>query len=88
MRLLIYIMAVFIGYQVYKAVQKAFRSPYQVHRKKPDEVITAELVEDPVCHTYCPKNDALMVRIDAGTYYFCSEECKRKFVEMRKGEQA
>jgi uncharacterized protein len=86
MRLLIYIILTFIAYQIYKVVRRGLGRSEQVNRKKDDGVITAELVEDPVCHTYCPKNEALMASMDGKSYYFCSEECKRKFIEMRKGE--
>ncbi|MEW6328342.1 MAG: YHS domain-containing protein [Thermodesulfobacteriota bacterium] len=81
MRLLIYIILIFIAYQLFKAVRRELGRPEQVNRKKDDSAITAELVEDPVCHTYCPKNEALMTRMDGKSYYFCSEECKRKFID-------
>jgi YHS domain-containing protein len=81
MRLLIYIILIFVVYQIYKAVRRELGRPEQVNRKKDDSAITAELVEDPVCHTYCPKNEALTAGMDGKSYYFCSEECKRKFIE-------
>lgn len=37
------------------------------------------LVEDPVCHTLVPKNQAIRLRRDGATYYFCSEACCDKF---------
>lgn len=88
MRLLIYAIAVFIGYLIYKSVRESLSRPAQMHRRKQDEAITAELVEDPVCHTYCPKNNSLVARVEEGTYYFCSEECRQKFLDMRKGGPA
>ncbi len=88
MRLLIYVIVIFIGYVLYKAARQALSKGEQVHRKKDAGVITAELVEDPVCHTYYPKNDALVAHYEGRTYYFCSEECRRKFMEERKGERA
>ena len=33
------------------------------------------LVEDPVCHLLVPKHQALRLRVDGATYYFCSEQC-------------
>lgn len=81
MRLLIYIILIFVVYQIYKAVRRELGRPEQVNRTKDDSAITAELVEDPVCHTYCPKNEALMAGMDGKSYYFCSEECKKKFIE-------
>ncbi len=51
----------------------------------PPPPITDELVQDPVCGTYCPKREALTYRKGGTTYYFCSEECRRKFKKGKKG---
>jgi YHS domain-containing protein len=37
------------------------------------------LVEDPVCHVLIPKHQALRLRRDGVTYYFCSEQCCDQF---------
>ena len=37
------------------------------------------LVEDPVCHTLIPKHQAIRLRKDGKTYYFCSDKCCDKF---------
>lgn len=88
MRLLFYAVVFFVGYLIYKATREALNKPEQMRRKRQDEGITAELVEDPVCHTYCPRNDAVVAHLEGGTYYFCSQECKQRFIEMRKGGHA
>jgi len=45
------------------------------------------LVEDPVCHVLLPKHQALRLRRDGITYYFCSEQCCDKFAgKPEKGE--
>lgn len=44
------------------------------------------LVEDPVCHVLVPKHQALRLRKDGVTYYFCSEQCCDQFAgEPEKG---
>lgn len=46
------------------------------------------LVEDPVCHTLIPKNQAIRLRKNNTTYYFCSEDCCDQFSEhYEKGAQ-
>ncbi len=45
------------------------------------------LVEDPVCHTLVPKHQAIRLRKDEKTYYFCSDECCDKFSESARGEE-
>ena len=45
--------------------------------------ITDELVQDPVCGVYCPKRDALSLKRQGKTYYFCSEKCRKEFREKK-----
>jgi len=45
------------------------------------------LVEDPVCHTLVPKNQAIRLRKDGKTYYFCSDKCCDKFSESTRGKE-
>jgi len=40
---------------------------------------SARLVKDPVCGTYVPESSALR----AGDMFFCSEECRGKYLEKR-----
>lgn len=42
------------------------------------------LVEDPVCHTLVPRHQAIRLRQDGTTYYFCSEACCDKFTDKPK----
>jgi YHS domain-containing protein len=45
------------------------------------------LVEDPVCHILIPMHQALRLRRDGVTYYFCSEQCCDQFAgKPEKGE--
>lgn len=43
----------------------------------------SEMVKDPHCQTYIPKNFAICARIDGREYYFCSRQCVKEF----KGER-
>ena len=43
------------------------------------------LVEDPVCHTYIPKKQAIVYRDGDESHYFCSEKCRDTF-RAEKGE--
>ena len=40
------------------------------------------LVQDPVCKTYVPKGQALREKKDGETYYFCSEKCRKRFLDQ------
>jgi YHS domain-containing protein len=37
------------------------------------------LVQDPVCQTYIPRQDALKAEKDGKVYFFCSEGCLKRF---------
>ncbi len=41
------------------------------------------LVEDPVCHTFVPKGQALPLLLEGEKYYFCSDECRKKFIKNK-----
>ena len=40
--------------------------------------IAGELVKDPVCATYIPRESAIAVRVGAETRYYCSVTCRDK----------
>jgi hypothetical protein len=42
-----------------------------------------ELVEDPVCHIYIPKKQAIVLQ-DANTaVFFCSDQCRKMYIEAQ-----
>ena len=41
------------------------------------------LVEDPVCHIYIPKGQAIELQHDHQMYYFCSNKCCEIFVKEK-----
>jgi len=40
-----------------------------------------DMVLDSVCNTYVPKNKAYQVVRDNETHYFCSWECRERFIQ-------
>ena len=45
------------------------------------------LVEDPVCHTYIPKGQAIQLHHDKKMYYFCSDKCCKMFLKEKGAEE-
>jgi YHS domain-containing protein len=41
------------------------------------------LVEDPVCKVCVPKKQAVVLKEDDKTIYFCSLECREKFIATK-----
>ena len=41
------------------------------------------MIKDPVCEVYFPKRDGVHLKTDGQDLYFCSPECRDKFIDMR-----
>ena len=58
----------------------------QQDEQKKQEAAADVLVEDPVCGVLIPKQQAVRLRQDGRTYYFCSEACCDAFTGGTKGQ--
>ena len=47
----------------------------------------ADMVRDPVCESYIPKEGALSETVHGVTYYFCSPVCARQFKKAGLSEK-
>jgi len=45
-----------------------------------------DMVKDPVCGMYMDPRLAVKHEVKNGTFYFCSEECKKKFLSISSGD--
>jgi len=45
------------------------------------------LVEDPVCHTYIPKGQAVRLHHNKQILYFCSNKCCETFLKNKGAEE-
>jgi YHS domain-containing protein len=82
------LLGLLIGYLAYVSLKKLGQSlglgrkepPRPVEKREPDV-----LVQDPVCHTFIPRKEALKTQKDGKDYFFCSEGCLKRF--LRGGAQ-
>ena len=44
-----------------------------------------QMVQDPVCRVYVPKESAVTTTVGEQTYYFCSTECAQVFERRAAG---
>jgi YHS domain-containing protein len=69
---------------VYFLFKWLFKSPRPAPRPRTfdrqDQAIE-EMVQDPVCGTYVPAGQALSLTREKETLYFCSSECRDKFLQ-------
>jgi len=74
-----------LGYLAYRIVRKVKESfsltggARQAPRVQQPDV----LVQDPVCDTFIPRQEALKLTWDGQEYFFCSEGCLKRF--QRRG---
>lgn len=86
LRLLILALLFYVGWRLLK--RSFAQKSVDANREDRDPGLQDVLVEDPVCHVLVPKHQALRVRRDGITYYFCSEQCCDQFTgKPEQGEK-
>lgn len=73
-------------YLIYLIV-RFFQSIGQPSRKDQppaDSLPRKRMVKDEICNTYIPEEEALKETWKGQVYYFCSEECRQKFLTGKK----
>jgi uncharacterized protein len=81
LRFLLYTLLFYVIYKfirVYQSLNKKSKAPRQPKQ------ISGLMVKDEMCNTYLPKEDALKEIVEGKQYFFCSQECRKKFLEERK----
>ena len=71
-----------IGYLIYLIIRKVAQALglwSQVPRPRVKNQEPDVLVQDPVCQTYIPRQEALKAEKDGKVYFFCSEGCLKRF---------
>ena len=79
MKLLIYLIIIFFAYRFLK--KALVGSPAAKSHHKTIDLQGEDMVRDPSCNTYIPKENALSAKSGGEVHYFCSEECRTAFKE-------
>ena len=82
-RLLIF---VFLIYILYSLVKKVFGSGSGISRSNSSSGEISEMVQDPYCKTYIPRNEAYRIILDGEELLFCSRECAEKYKNKMKDQ--
>ena len=87
LRILIIAILLYILYRLLIGPRKK-----KVHENKQSEgssggAIQDVLVEDPVCHNYIPKGQAVQLHHNKQIFYFCSNKCCEMFLEKKGAEE-
>ena len=81
LRLLYYAMLAYLVYGVYKFLLGLGR---RRRPSKPAPRLSGMMVKDEACDTYVPKEEAIREVIEGKEYFFCSKDCRRKFLDQVK----
>jgi YHS domain-containing protein len=74
---LIYLLVGFLVYTAYQMIKQALTKDSTPPPEKTSR--GEEMLLDPECGTYIPRNDAIKAQVKGATHYFCSDECRDKY---------
>ena len=83
MRLLIIIGVAYLAYRALKSWMLQNVSAKRTVNGKTTGEIDDVMIKDPFCQAYFPKRNAVHLKADDEDLYFCSKECRDRFIEMR-----
>ena len=82
-RLIIFI---FLIYILYSLVKRVFSAGSKISGREPPSGVISEMVQDPFCKTYIPRNEAYRDIVGGEEILFCSRECAEKYKEKVKNK--
>jgi uncharacterized protein len=80
--LLFLVLAVALAYLISRLLFPRRRVRRETDRQAPN-VVTEEMVRDPVCQVYLPRAQAIRRRVQGQDVFFCSPGCLDKFLIRR-----
>jgi len=80
-RIIVYGLVAYLVYLVYRFFKVINQGSERGRINKQPSGI---MVKDETCNTYLPKEDAIKVLFEGKARYFCSQECKQKFLNSHK----
>ena len=87
MKNLIILLILFLLYKLIKNLLGPQRPDADQYESKgpqedfsPDQGREREMVRDPVCQVYLPKEEAIYRHSHGKDYYFCSQQCAERFL--------
>jgi YHS domain-containing protein len=82
-RLIYYAIVAYLVYRLIRFFQGLGRT-IRPDSARPTQRLTGTMVKDETCGTYLPKEEALREVLDGEERFFCSKDCRRKFLEEIK----
>ncbi len=86
-RILIIGLLLYIGYRLIFGGKKQSGKKSEGGKIDSGDAVEDVLMEDPVCKSLVPKQQAITHKYEGNTYYFCSEKCCKQFVAERGAKE-
>ncbi len=86
-RIILLAILCYILYRLVKSLLLPSSQKFGKQAGQGGKIITDEMVSDPYCNVYIPKQDAIKTKIAGKTLFFCSKECKKKYLEEQHKSQ-
>lgn len=83
-RLLIFILFIYLGFRLVKALVRLFLSSGEPVRPEDRGPQSADLIRDPQCGIYFLMQRGVSTRIHGKTIYFCSDKCRDDYLKSHK----
>jgi len=83
MRLLIFLGLIYLCYQAVKSWLLKNSKGRKTTGGRAAGEIDDVMIKDPVCEVYFPQRNGIHLKADGRDLYFCSTECRDKFVALR-----
>ena len=80
-RILIYSLLFYLIFRLVRFFSNIGRLSSSTSAPRAEKRPSGTMVKDEVCNTYLPREDAIRLVYKGKEYFFCSEECKRKFLQ-------
>jgi YHS domain-containing protein len=82
-RLLLISALLVVLYFLLRQAVRGFKNKDLANRGTP--VDQDQMIEDPVCHTFVPRRNAVIETVSGQTYCFCSKQCAEEFQSRQAG---
>jgi uncharacterized protein len=83
MKLLLIIIILYLAYRAFKFWIHTHVITGLKYSKDSERQIDDIMIKDPVCEVYFPKRSGVTATVNGEVFYFCSEECKDKFLAKK-----
>ncbi|WP_319759842.1 transcriptional regulator [Maridesulfovibrio sp.] len=86
LKFIVIALAAFVMWKLFSGDQK--KKQEQTGKDFNKKVKTGEMVKDPICGAYVPKNGDIRVRNGEKVECFCSYECRDKYIKRLESESS